>query len=284
MMREVVDHGDAARLRHHLLPPGDAAELGERACGGRPRDPDEVRDQQDAEAVAGIDGTGCPQHHLADLAAVLTNAEAGEPVVDQIGDAPGVALADAEELHVGRRARDDVEDVRKVATGHHRGRGRHQPEELAERCLHRVDVAIDVGVVELDCREQEHGRVVVEELGLLVEVGRIVLVALDHEPRPAADARAGGEVAGGAADQPAGVAAAALEHEGEHRARCGLAVRSRDHERAAALEELLLEGLRERDRAQPAVACGPRFGVVARDRVAAHDEVDLVESPRLPPP
>src|SRR5262249_29012012 len=121
-------------------------------------------------------------------------------------------------------------------------------------------------------------------LGLLVEVGRVVFVALDHEPRAASETGAEREIVWRAADQPAGIAPAALEHERQHRCRRRLAVRPRDHQWPPPAKEQLLERLGERHGAQAALACGPRLGVVARDRVAADHEIDAVEAAGLPAP
>jgi hypothetical protein len=44
-----------------------------------------------------------------------------------------------------------------------------------------IEVAVDVGVVELDGRDDERARTVVQKLRGLVEEGRVVLVAFDDE-------------------------------------------------------------------------------------------------------
>src|SRR5262245_15807238 len=100
-----------------------------------------------------------------------------------------------------------------------------------------------------------------EELGLLVEVRGVVLVALDDEPGAASDGRVRAEVRRRAADEIAGVLAVLAEHPREHRRRRRLAVRTRDHERPARDEEKLFERLRKRRRAEPALARRRGLGV-----------------------
>ena len=56
------------------------------------------------------------------------------------------------------------------------------------RLLDVLEVAEDVGVIELDRRHDRRARAVVEELGALVEEGGVVLVALDDEVRARAGA------------------------------------------------------------------------------------------------
>ena len=74
----------------------------------------------------------------------------------------------------------------------------HQP---LERGLHGVKVDVDVCVVELDRRQDQPIREIVEKLWALVEEGRIVLIALEDEGARGAKLEARGKVLGHAADQ-----------------------------------------------------------------------------------
>src|SRR5436190_399478 len=78
---------------------------------------------------------------------------------------------------------------------------RDERDQARERGLHRLQVGVDVGVVELEVADDGHVRVVVDELGPLVEERGVVLVALHHEVAPLAEMIAAGEVAGHAADE-----------------------------------------------------------------------------------
>src|SRR5205823_14896752 len=121
----------------------------------------------------------------------------------QHGDPHVVSLLEPEEP--GPPAADDVEEVREVAARDQRGVGAEDAEQLQERALHVIEIAIDIGVVELDRREESRRGTVVEELRLLVEVRRIVLVTLNHEPAPRPDGEAPAETARHAADEQARV-------------------------------------------------------------------------------
>ena len=64
----------------------------------------------------------------------------------------------------------------------------HEVHEAAERQADRVEVRVDVGVVELDVADDRDVRQVLQELRRLVEEGAVVLVALDDELAAAARA------------------------------------------------------------------------------------------------
>ena len=97
------------------------------------------------------------------------------------------------ERPVGARARAAVSDhlaagpARHLHCARRRGAGHQQAvlgderHELAERGVHRLLVAEDVGVIELHRRQERDARPVVQELGSLVEEGGVVLVPLDDE-------------------------------------------------------------------------------------------------------
>ena len=85
--------------------------------------------------------------------------------------------------------------------------GRDERDELAEGILDRVLVGEDVGVVELDRGQDDQLRPVVQELGLLVEEGGVVLVALDDEIGPLAQVPGAPEVDRHAAHQERRIAA-----------------------------------------------------------------------------
>ena len=141
-----------------------------------------------------------------------------------------------------------------------------------------VEVAIDVGVVELDRRQENRGGTVVQELRLLVEVRRIVLVTLDHEPAPRPDGEAPAEIARHAADEEARVATRSREDPGEHGRGGRLPVGAGDDQRTPAGEEHLLQRRGHRRHAEATNSCGLRLRIRPRDRVPAHDELHAVEA------
>ena len=58
---------------------------------------------------------------------------------------------------------------------------------FAERVDDRVEVGVNIGVVELDVVDDQRVRAVVQELRSLVEERGVVLIALDDELRPVAE-------------------------------------------------------------------------------------------------
>ena len=78
---------------------------------------------------------------------------------------------------------------------------RHQIYQPLERRLHRIEVAVNIGVIELHVRQNQRVGKVVHELRTLVEEGRIVLVALQNEGLPLAKLKTGAEILRDAADQ-----------------------------------------------------------------------------------
>ena len=94
--------------------------------------------------------------------------------------------------------------IRAVGAEQQQAAPRHQPHQPRERQPHRVEIGVDVGVIEFDVVDDGDVGQVLEELRGLVEVGAVVLVALDDERAPGAEAVAGAavaEVPGDAADQ-----------------------------------------------------------------------------------
>jgi hypothetical protein len=173
-----------------------------------------------------------------------------------------------------RRARrtEDVAHVRVVARSRRSSPSHgHERDAGAERRLDGSEVGVEVRVVELDRREDERPRRVVEELRSLVGVGRRVLVALDHERRAAAERRRAREVRGLAAHEVAGVAAGGGEDPRGERGRRRLAVRPRDHDRVPAEEDLVVECLGHRPDAQAPAQGLEDLGVVPLGEIARDD-------------
>ena len=177
----------------------------------------------------------------------------------------------AVEEDAGARGAEHVAHVRVVAVRDDRAVRGHERDAGAERGLHRVEVGVEVRVVELDRREDERPRRVVEELRPLVRVGRRVLVALDDERRPAAERGGAREVRGLAADEVSGVAARRGEEPREERGRRRLAVRAGDDDGVPAREDLVVERLGHRRDGEAAAQGLEDLGVVLAGQVARDD-------------
>ena len=81
----------------------------------------------------------------------------------------------------------DIEAVRVVAIDQHHAFGGDDVEQAAEARLDLVEVAVDVGVVELDVVHDHEFGEVVDEFRAFVEEGGVVFVAFDNEILRVAD-------------------------------------------------------------------------------------------------
>ena len=76
------------------------------------------------------------------------------------------------------------------------------------------------------------------KLGPFVEERRIVFVRLDNEIGGLAEARRNSEIGGNTANQKTGIEPGILEYPGEHARGRGLAVRARDSQDPAILQDV----------------------------------------------
>ena len=126
---------------------------------------------------------------------------------------------------------------------------RHEIHETAERQQHRVEVGVDVGVVELDVVDDGDVGQVLQELRRLVEERAVVFVAFDDEVAARADAVARAlrsEIERDAADQHRRIEAAMRQQPPGQRRGRRLAVRAGEDDRSRAPEKLIANGFRQR--------------------------------------
>ena len=190
--------------------------------------------------------------------------------------APLRAVGKAERLHTAARVRRQRRGIRTVDTEQRQSAARHQVDEPPKREPHFVDVAIDVGVIELDVVDDGDVGQVLQELRRLVEVGAVVLVAFDDERLALADAIARAvvaEVPRDAADEHRRIRAGRGQQPPGQRRRRGLAVRAGDHDRVRVPQPLIANRFRQRRVANAAVEHGLELRVAARDGVADHDQI-----------
>jgi hypothetical protein len=107
---------------------------------------------------------------------------------------------------------------------HDQPAARHGAHQMMELALDHGQIIEDVGVIELQVVDDQGARAVVDELGALVEEGRVVLVRLDDEAVALAEPRGHAEVLRHAADQEARRQPGVLQHPGQHAGGRGLAV------------------------------------------------------------
>ena len=146
---------------------------------------------------------------------------------------PVGAVREAEGFDAAERALPERQRVGVVGAEQQQPPPRHEVHETAKRQADRLQVGIDVRVIELDVVDDGDVGQVLQELRGLVEEGAVVLVSLDHELAAAADAVAALEVLGDAADEHAGVRAAVRQEPPGQRRRRGLAMRPGDDDERA---------------------------------------------------
>ena len=100
---------------------------------------------------------------------------------------PVAAVRQAECLHPAARLRLQGERVGIVGAQQQEPTAGHEIHEPPEGQPDRIEVRIDVGVIELDVVDDRDVRQVLQELRRLVEECAVVLVAFDHEVAAAAD-------------------------------------------------------------------------------------------------
>ena len=151
---------------------------------------------------------------------------------------------------------------------HHRSVARDLRGACPESGQHRLEIGVEIGVVELDRADEEDVGSVVEKLRSAVEEGGVVLVSFDDKEGTATEAEPSGVPARKSADEIAGVGSRLLENPGQHCRGRGLAVGAcNNHAFKTACKNVVCNRLRLRqvgdsDRASTAadlrVVSGPR--------------------------
>src|SRR5205823_5120619 len=126
-------------------------------------------------------------------------------------------------------------DVLATIECHYDAAPRHQIHQALKCGFHRVQVFIDVGMVEFHVRQQERCRHVMQKLRSLVEECGVVLIAFNDEVLALIDREAAGKVLGNAPDQKRWIQTSDLKDPCQHGSCGGLAVSSSNHNRLAGL-------------------------------------------------
>ena len=145
--------------------------------------------------------------------------------------------------------------------------------EAGEHVSYVVEGRVDVDVVVLHVVDRGRGGRVVPELGDLVEVGRVVLIAFDDEEPALAEAVVGVQLAQHTAEEEGGVAPCLVQRPGAHRGGRAFAVRAGHDEPAVALKEEEPQRLGEAHHRQPSLTRRHGFGVVDAGDVPDHDQL-----------
>ena len=110
---------------------------------------------------------------------------------------------------------DTVVDINVTIPGNQHAAPGNQIYQALECGLHLIEIAIDVGMVELDgCKDQAVGKIV-QKLGSLIKEGGVVFVAFEDELWPAAELKRAAKVFRNPADKKTGGTLARREQPGQ---------------------------------------------------------------------
>ena len=273
MVREVVQYGDPVRDAAHLEPSSHAAKGGQAVHDPGRRDPLLARHRDGRKRVAHV---VLAAYGHADLGERLLSAQYAEVTtldfLDEIDGTPTSGL-DAVTLHPAPRRCRDLAGHRTVLVAHKQAATGYQVCQTAERGLDLIQIAIDVGVVELHRTQDRRVGPVVHELRPLVEEGRVVLVTLDDERPTPAQPVGMFEVQRQPADEETGILSRACQQPGDHGRGGRLAVGPGDDDGMPVTEKTVGDERGHRNVGQAAVQHLFQLRVAAADRVANHDQI-----------
>ena len=257
VVREVVDHGDAARLSAQLLPALHSAEGAEARRDLLRSQAEGAARREHAEGVLHVVPPGGRKRDAELARTAEGNFERGARGTERDATRRPVrlrAVLRAVALHAAARERGEPLPVWEGGAGCGVTAGRHQRVEFLERALVVRSVAVDVRVIEFGAGDDRCARPVVQELGPLVEVGGVVLVAFEDEVLALPEPESLVEVERHASDQQARIAPCVVQHLREQAGRRRLPMRAGDDDGVARSKKQLLERFGEahvRDAAPP---------------------------------
>jgi len=196
---EVVDDDDAVDFHADFKATADAAERGERLGNGLGSNSLPCRERGGGRGIERVVFTGHGEgEHGPGLAGAEQTPVTGAVLETEIGEAPGGISEESVTFNVTKSAGHAFGDVLR---GNDAAAAGDEIDEAFEGGSDRVEVRIDVGMVELDVGEDEGVGKIVHELRALIEESRVVLVAFDDEGAAVAQMEAGAEVFRDATDE-----------------------------------------------------------------------------------
>ena len=281
MVREVVEHRHAPRLPHTLEPALDAAEgpepvgqhrrrRGRRAPRRQSRPARCARCARRAAATRSAPN-GCPWR-------VTSKCVVPSWWLD-VSRLPVGAIGQAEGLHGPDDGVAQPHRVRAVGAEQHQPGPRHQPDQPPEGQQHRIQIVVDVGVVELDVADDGH--LAADTSGTWPSCRRTRCRTRRLRSRsaapgpPGSSSRPSPKSSATPPMRTRRVEPAVRQQPPGQRGRGGLAVRARHHDRARIPQEEVADRLRHRAVAQAPLEHGFQFGVAARDGVPHDHEIQV---------
>ncbi|MNO97135.1 hypothetical protein D3C76_888320 [compost metagenome] len=269
---EVVIDADARHLALELHPPLGGLELAESGNAVLHHDTGMAGGGDGHQAVVDVVFADALPVHLPLLDAIQPHLEGGA-VIGQLDRLPlGVVLT--HQLHLAPAAH--LAHGGEVVVGlgeQYPAIARHGAHQVVELTLDGGEIREDVRVVELQVVHHQGARVVVDELGALVEEGAVILVRFDDEEGGSAQTSGNREVARHATDEEAGLQLGVLQHPGQHAGGGGLAMGARNGQHPAILQHMLQQPLGAGDVGQIAIQHILHARVATAHGVADHHQV-----------
>src|SRR5258706_12972147 len=121
----------------------------------------------------------------------------------------------------------------------------HQVHQAAKRQFYRVEILVNICVIEFDIVDDRQLRQVVHELWPFVEISRVVFVAFDDEVIAVSYVKARAEVLHDSAHHERWIKASLIHHPGGETRRRSLAMGAGNYQRSPAADEFFLENFRK---------------------------------------
>src|SRR5260370_25755291 len=150
---------------------------------------------------------------------------------------------------------------------------RNQVHQSLEGRFDRVEIFIDIRVVEFDRSKNQGIRKVVQKLWTLIEECGVILVAFENKVLAFAQPKTPAEIFRDTTDEERRPKASGLEDPSQHRSRSRLAMRSGYDENLFADQELIVQNLRQRAERNALVKHALQFDIAARKRVPHDHEI-----------
>ena len=276
MVREVVDDRDAALHAAHFHAPLDALKRLQSALDLLRRHAAHAGDGDIGEGVHDIVLAGKIRPEAKPFAPFPPCRERASFRCELNLGCVRIAAARHPEREPARpRVGAERHHIRIVSIGHDHILGRNLLHPVPERFDDRIEVRVDIGVIELDVVQQKRIGVVVQELRAFIEERRVVFVALDHELRPVPELEILIEIERDPANDHARIASRRFQQPGHQRRGRGLAVRSGHHDGMLLLDEELMNGLGHRGVRQVELQRAGRFSIRRGRHVADHHQIGM---------
>src|ERR1051326_1362961 len=243
-MRKVVDHGDSVYFATNLQAATNAFESCESFADRLPLNSPRIGRDDHCETIANIEVANQRRLELSPLGTLAPNMEirqaAGESNIPRppFRIITGSKCLQLREQFLSKR-RDDLTHRRTVPSDNQLSFAGDEIHQTAKRQLDRVEVLVDVCVIEFDIVDDCDLRQVMHELRAFIEISRVVFVTLDDEVIAFSDAKADAKILDYATDEKRRVQSGLVDHPGGQTRRSSFSVRAGDDQRSPSANEFI---------------------------------------------